>query len=133
MVFDLVKKHNVLDNSSISYPNVNFMCSSGLVTLCLEILKNCDELKNQKGSLGDYILREYQKALKTSEYSDIDSDTAHQVLEYFHKFENSIESSDSWFDTSASGYLDYWECEGHPLLNWKDKGYTTVFDFLTVS
>lgn len=67
------------------------------------------------------------------QYDDIDPEVAIQVLDYFHKFENSIEASDTWFDTSGNGYLQYWECDGHPLLNWKDKGYKSVIDFLTVS
>lgn len=144
VVFDLVKDHNVLEQSNISYPKVNFLTSSGkfldgekcgrLVALCLSILENCEEdVKNYKGSLGSYIISKYQEALKTEGFSDIDPDTSFQVLDYFQKFENSIECSDTWFDTSASGYLHYWECEGHPLLNWKDKGYRTLVDFLTVS
>ena len=139
-----MKDYNVLDESKINYPNVNFLSSSGkqlddgkcgrLVALCQSILDNCEEdVKNFKGSLGSYVIAKYQEALKSPEFSDIDPDTSHQVLDYFHKFENSIEASDSWFDTSANGYLQYWECEGHPLLNWKDKGYKSVIDYITVS
>lgn len=144
IVFDLVKDHKVLDISDISYPNVNFFRSTGqlldnekcgrLMALCLLILENSEkDLEDCKGSLGGYVVAKYEEALKTPEYADIDSDTSQQVLEYFHKFENSIEASDSWFETSGNGYLQYWECEGHPLLNWKDKGYKTVIDFITVS
>lgn len=103
-----------------------------LVALCSDILDNCEnDLKNFKGSLGSYILQKYQEALKTKDFADINAQTAAEVLEYFHKFENSIEASDSWFDTSGSGYLQYWECDGHPLLNWRDKGYVTVLDYIT--
>lgn len=97
----------------------------------MEILENSEnELENTKGSLGSYVVRKYQEALNTQEYSDIDSNLANEVLEYYHKFENSIEASDTWFDTSASGYTQYWECEGHPLLNWRNKGYKTLFDYI---
>lgn len=140
-VFNLVKDHKVLDETSISYPNVWFVRSSGdavdnekcgkLVALCMEILENAkEELGDAKGSLGSYVVRKYQEAIKGSAYSDIDSSLAHEVLEYYHKFENSIEASDTWFDTSANGYTHYWECEGNPLLNWRDKGYKTLFDFI---
>lgn len=57
-------------------------------------------------------------------------ETAYQFLDFFHRYENSIEASDSWFETSARGYLDYWDCEGDRLLNWKDRGYKTVFTLL---
>lgn len=143
LVYELVKDHKVLSESNISYPNVNFISSSGseidennckrLVMLCEQILEDSSEdLVNYKGSLGSYIVSKYEAALKSSDFADIDSETAYQVLDYFHKFENSIEASDSWFDTSGNGYLSYKECEGHPLLNWKDKGYKHVINFLTV-
>lgn len=140
---ELVKDHNVLDESLISYPNVNFVSSTGrqlddskcvrLVTLCQEILNDCEkDLKNYKGSLGSYVVKKYEQALQHPDFADIDAELSYQVLDYFHKFENSIEASDSWFDTSGNGYLSYWECEGHSLLNWKDKGYNSVIDFITV-
>lgn len=144
IIFDLVKDSNVLDQSDISYPNVNFKSSSGeaidnqkcgrLMALCLSILENSEkDLKTYEGSLGSYVVKQYQEALTTPEYNDINPDISTMVLNYFHKFENSIEASDSWFQTSGNGYLQYWECEGHPLLNWKDKGYRSVIDFITVS
>lgn len=46
--------------------------------------------------------------------------------------ENSIECSDTWFDVSAKCLAEYWECEGDSLLNWKDRGYKTLFDLLLV-
>lgn len=143
VVYEMVNKHNVLEGATINYPTCNFLKSTGelvnddlcarLMHLCFEILENCkDELKNFKGSLGNYIVAKYQEAIRSSDYKDIDIDTANQLLEYFHKFENSIESSDTWFETSGNGYLHYWECEGNPLLAWKNKGYRTVLDFLMV-
>lgn len=45
----------------------------------------------------------YQEALRTEEYKHIKPETAQQFLECFHKFENSIEGSDTWFETSANG------------------------------
>lgn len=140
-VFNLVKDHKVLDETTISYPNVSFVRSSGqtvdnescgkLVGLCMHILESSkEELLNMKGSLGSYVVKKYQEALLTSEYKDVEKGLAYEVLDYFHKFENSIEASDTWFDTSANGYTHYWECEGHPLLNWRDKGYKTLFDFI---
>lgn len=46
--------------------------------------------------------------------------------------ENSVECSDTWFDVSAKRLTEYWECEGDSLLNWKDRGYKTLFDLLLV-
>ncbi|CRL05312.1 CLUMA_CG018144, isoform A [Clunio marinus] len=142
VVYELVKDHQVLDYSNISFPSVNFLDSNGqlidsdlcgrLIALCMSILENSsDDLADYTGSLGSYTVKKYKEELTTSEFSDIDNETSLQVLDYFQKYENSIEASDSWFETSGNGYLHYWECEGHPLLNWKDKGYKTVIDYIT--
>lgn len=63
-------------------------------------------------------------------YKHVDPELAQQFLDCFHKYENSIEASDSWFETSCRGYLEYWDCEGDRLLNWKANGYGTVFKLL---
>lgn len=46
--------------------------------------------------------------------------------------ENSFQSSDTWFDVSANGLSEYWECEGDQTLNWKKHGYKTFLDILMV-
>lgn len=53
-------------------------------------------------------------------------------LEWFHRFENSIDGSDSWFETSGSGHTEYVECEGNPVLVWKQGGYKKVLELLMV-
>lgn len=91
-----------------------------------------DELKTYRGSLGSFIVEKFGKLLETEDYRDIDKNTAYQYLDFFHRYENSIEASDTWFDTSARGYLHYWDCDGDRLLNWKDRGYKTILDILMV-
>ena len=119
------KDPSCLSESTVNYPNVDFVRSTGavngdhcqkLVFLCQSILEDCSEdIKTSTGSLGSYLTSKYEEALQGPEYSDIDAETCSEVLEYFHKFENSIEASDSWFETSAKGYLEYWECEGYEI------------------
>lgn len=144
-IFNLVKNHGVLDKSDRlrNYPEVQFLSSTGekldqdkcsrIVGFVMAILHDEEELKKVKGSLGSFVLQKFKEALRTDALADIDENLAYQMLEYVHKFENSIDASDTWFDTSANGYPEYWECDGHPLLNWKDKGYSHVIDFITVS
>lgn len=65
---------------------------------------------------------------------DITPEIAKQFLDVFHKWENSIDGSASWYETSAIGHLEYWECEGNILTVWKSGfGYKTILDVLTVS
>lgn len=145
VVFELVNKYKPFDETNTLWKD-SFRRSDGqssdnhqcekLISLLYGILANCEEdikANNYKGSLGSYVVEKYRESLRSDEFNDIDATLAQQLLEYFHRYENAIESSDTWFETSASGYLQYWECDGHPLLNWKDKGYRTVIDYLTVS
>ncbi|XP_053689174.1 spermine oxidase-like isoform X2 [Sabethes cyaneus] len=141
VVYKLASKHNVFDCNSGRYDNFRLTKSDGeqvpleqsekLMGLMWSILdSHKNELSQYRGSLGSFIMEKFRFSLETLEYSDIEHDTAFKFLEFFHKFENSIEASDSWFDTSGPGYLHYWECDGESLLNWRDKGYTTIFEIL---
>lgn len=74
----------------------------------------------------------YQESLKGEEFNDIDHELQRQAHDFYHRMENSIVASDSWYETSCKNYNQYWYCEGDNLLNWKGKGYITVFDLLQV-
>lgn len=56
---------------------------------------------------------------------------AEQLLDWIHKFDNSIQCSDSWFDVSAKEIVNYWTCDGDLVLNWKSHGYKTLFTLLS--
>ncbi|XP_052897227.1 uncharacterized protein LOC128304124 [Anopheles moucheti] len=139
--YELGSKYNVFDSNSARYERFVLTRSNGeqipkersekLLGLIWSILEtHKHELTGYRGSLGSFIMGKFRALLETAEYADVNNDTAYQVLEFFHKFENSIEASDSWFDTSGPGYLHYWECDGDLLLNWRDKGYRTVLEIL---
>lgn len=56
---------------------------------------------------------------------------AHEFFDFFHKLTNSIDGADSWYETSCNVH-EYESCDGDFTMNWKDKGYVTVFDLLQV-
>lgn len=144
VVFQLANPHKLFDSATTKYDNFLCIKSNGdkvdteigdrLTELAMSTVE-CykDELEKYQGSLGSFIVEKYEELLQTPDYSDIDKNTAYQYLDFFHKYENSIEASDTWYDTSATGYLHYWDCEGDRLLNWKDRGYKTILDILMVS
>ena len=78
-------------------------------------------------------LNRYNEALKTSKYSDIKPDLAQLIINRIEKEKNSSFASESWFDISAKMSVLYTGCEGNQYLTWKNKGYITVFDYITVS
>ncbi|XP_063705063.1 spermine oxidase-like [Culicoides brevitarsis] len=141
VVFQLANPHGFFSSATTKYDNfaciksngdvVDEKISSRLCEMAIGILEgNKDELKTYLGSLGSFIVEKYGKLLETEQYKDIDKNTAYQFLDFFHRYENSIEASDTWYDTSARGYLHYWDCDGDRLLNWKDRGYKTILDLL---
>lgn len=71
----------------------------------------------------------YKKALSMAEFKDIDPELAHECYEFFHKRVNLMEGTNSWYDSSCDPH-EYEGCEGDPFLNWKDKGYVTIFELL---
>jgi hypothetical protein len=52
-------------------------------------------------------------------------------LDWFHKAQNILDSSDSWFETSGRSTIEYEKRKGKQNWAWKS-GYSTVFDLLTV-
>jgi len=53
-------------------------------------------------------------------------------LEWFEKFENSIDAADSWFETSGQGHLAYIDCPGELLNKWHSGGYFSALKMLIV-
>uniref|UniRef100_A0A1L8E4N5 Putative amine oxidase n=1 Tax=Nyssomyia neivai TaxID=330878 RepID=A0A1L8E4N5_9DIPT len=142
VVFEMAAPKDLLSVTGYQYNKTPLIQSSGrlvddttadlLMSLAISIVELYkDEIAKHDGSLGSYIVSKFKECLQQDDYKDIDSTVADQFLDFFHKYENSIEASDTWYDTSASGYLEYWDCEGERLLNWRDKGYKTVLSLVT--
>lgn len=69
--------------------------------------------------------------LKTEDFKDVSPELAHEIFELFGRAVNALEGVNSWFELSTNPH-EYEVCEGNFNLNWKDKGYITVFDLLQV-
>lgn len=78
------------------------------------------------------IHRIYSK-INSDEFDDIDESLKYEVLKWFHQLVKTHSALDSWYNASCRNFVDYWICSGDQYLNWKNKGYRTVFDLLQVS
>ncbi|XP_015439431.1 PREDICTED: spermine oxidase-like [Dufourea novaeangliae] len=94
-----------------------------------DISEHLEDDLNNAGSYGEYFIKQFYKIFEKNPFTT--RDRAEQLLDWMHKFDNSIQCSDSWFDVSAKGITQYWTCEGEYLLNWKYHGYKTLFDLLS--
>lgn len=142
VVYEMAHPLNLLESSMTLYTNMSFFDSDGqlvdkdtaswLFGMCLDITDEAGkELKSYPHSLGDYVTSEFYKRVNgDAAPRNLSKSLSDNFLEWFHRFENSIDGSDSWFETSGSGHTEYVECEGDPVLVWKQGGYRKVFDLL---
>ncbi|KAL9922425.1 uncharacterized protein ACN427_002983 [Glossina fuscipes fuscipes] len=141
IVYELAHKHNLLQSTGDVYESYQCIRSnreivSESISQRLKDIVNDSlvtrqmELRNSNGSLGSYLTNKFYEALRRPENSDIDMAIAREFFDNYQKFESSVEASDTLDDVSGHGYLEYWECEGDILLNWKDKGYVEFLRLL---
>ncbi|XP_018303236.1 peroxisomal N(1)-acetyl-spermine/spermidine oxidase-like [Mycetomoellerius zeteki] len=143
VVFQLASKHDLLNSSAtiLDDPSKNeFVTINGEImpseesTKALILYDNISnkmkqiEFKNERGSLGDYFIREYYKAFDEKPF--MNRTRVADYLSLIEKMQNSVDCSDTWFDVSVKRSIEYWECEGDLTLNWKGRGYKTIFDIL---
>lgn len=73
----------------------------------------------------------YNEALKGDDFKEIDDDLAQEFFDFLHRIVCAEDASNSWYETSSNYRFEL--CEGDETLNWKDKGYKTIFDLLQVN
>lgn len=142
VVFDLINGGFDFGDTGIDLTPSIFQNSDGtpadqkqcarLNKLSEEILVDYKGQSRFKGSLGDFFTQEYRKDLKAAKYNDISLDLSNQILDFYEKEINIWNGSHTWFDISAWGNTISGVNDGNQYLTWRDKGYITVFDFLTV-
>ncbi|XP_011160013.2 uncharacterized protein LOC105196007 isoform X2 [Solenopsis invicta] len=139
VVYEMASKHNLLssfavllDPSKHEFVTINGEIipteeSSKALMIYFDKMEQ-EKLKEEKGNFGDYFIREYYKAFDEEPFTS--RGRVAEYLSWIEKMENSIQCSDSWFDVSAKRLTEYWECEGDSTLDWKTRGYKTIFDLL---
>lgn len=103
-----------------------------LVVLASTIFESLDEMRTFNGSFGDFFNEKYKKALSSPDYSAVDKHLAELIKESMHTQQNAHFASKSWFDVSSKLNADLENAAGDQAISWKDKGYITVVDYITV-
>lgn len=78
---------------------------------------------NYSGSVGQYFVEKFKTLNKWGALGD-------ELLEWEGRFQDCINGSENWFEVSAKGLLQYKECPGNPVVNWKQGGYRNLVDHL---
>uniref|UniRef100_A0A8D8WVN8 Spermine oxidase n=1 Tax=Cacopsylla melanoneura TaxID=428564 RepID=A0A8D8WVN8_9HEMI len=104
------------------------MCETGRI----QIMYDDETEEKHDGSLGEYVRDRLKKDLTNhSQLSHLLSTPLFdQVIEFFGKWENTIDGSDSWFETSAKGSLQFVKLEGCSTTTWKTGGYSNAFKLM---
>uniref|UniRef100_A0A8D8WJW9 Spermine oxidase n=1 Tax=Cacopsylla melanoneura TaxID=428564 RepID=A0A8D8WJW9_9HEMI len=142
-VYKMAKEHNLTVEGCEDMSGFHFYNSSGDPMDANDSLKFWEmvegsmygnkEMKQYNGSLGDYVWEKMRTDLaKNASLSHmLSSPRFEQLLNYFGKFENAVDASDSWFETSARGIAQYDQLDGCPGgVQWKKGGYGNVFKLL---
>jgi len=111
--------------------SANHEICSKLDALLARLYQKSWGLKND--SIGSIVQREYEKALNTPEYADIDKSLARSMLFRNRNHVSLCYSADSWTNISDAYYKYGQKCDGNQMLTWKTEGFKTVFDFISVS
>lgn len=144
IVYEMVDAEGVLSETDDDVGRMSFIRSNGtsvdgrhcehLMNLCTYILEDSRaELANYQGSIGTFLVEKYRDAIKKPDFDGIDPELATQILDIFQKRQCAYYASDTMFDLSGYGYTKYKECRGPMLLNWKDQGFNSIIDYVTVS
>ena len=146
IVYEMVdgEADDVLSETDAGFGKMSFMRSDGthvdgrhcelLMNLCTYILEDSrEELASYQGSIGSFLVQKYREATKKPDCDAIDPELATQILDIFQKRQCAYFASDTMFDLSGYGFTKYKECRGPMLLNWKDKGFQSIIDYVTVT
>lgn len=113
-----------------------FARSSGVVDgkTCESLMKLCDKsLENLKtqtvGTVDEVLTSEFLKELNLT---DFDRKLAREILQNFKLRESSYCGCESLQQISLEGYQKFKDCDGPTWLNWKGKGYKTIFNNVLV-
>lgn len=97
-------------------------------------MKICENILNElavdnRGSVHELLTSRYQEAISEKGF---EANLAAEVLENFKKRESSYCGCESLESISVGGYKKFRDCDGPTWLNWKGKGYRTIFDNVLV-
>lgn len=95
-------------------------------------IEDCTEMAKFNNSFGAFFVQKYQDILHDKNFSDIDTSLVNEELFFEECDANSFYGSTDWFVVSSKYDSILPFTDGNMWLTWKDEGYKTLFDFVTV-
>lgn len=139
IVYQLAGSDSFLE-TRIDFSNMTFTRSNGTEVdekVCAQLMKLCDEildsLKLEKsGNVDEFLSQKFVEMMTEDEFKHVDKHLGQEVLSNFKKRESSYCGCEDLKKISIDGFTKFKDCEGPTWLNWKGKGYKTIFNFVLV-
>lgn len=123
--------------TKMDFDRMSFTRSDGSLAdgeICKRLMKLCEKILremevNAKASVEETLAKKF---FESFEVKSVDQKLAREIFANFKKRESSYCGCDSLSKISIDGYKKFRDCEGPTWLNWKNKGYMTIFDCVVV-
>lgn len=143
-LYDAIKDSFNFGSSQFEELGQVFLLSDGSTpnqTQCIQLYdlshkileKSEHKMRKFNGSVGDFFIGEYQKALQEPQYQNINPELIKMMIHNIHREALSFYASQTWFEVSAKLNHDYDIAGGDHYVTWRDKGFDTIFDILMVT
>uniref|UniRef100_A0A4Y0BM39 Amino_oxidase domain-containing protein n=1 Tax=Anopheles funestus TaxID=62324 RepID=A0A4Y0BM39_ANOFN len=104
--------------------------SDRVIDTLYTLLEDVHSLQTFSGSLGAYYDKVFFDALRDGKFSGIDQRTCYQLYQFFIKYHNTYNATDTLHEVSGAGLLEFEDNQDEFLINWKNRGFHTLLDLL---
>uniref|UniRef100_A0A182WL46 Amine oxidase domain-containing protein n=1 Tax=Anopheles minimus TaxID=112268 RepID=A0A182WL46_9DIPT len=104
--------------------------SDRVIDTLYTLLENVESLQTFSGSLGAYYDKVFFEAVRDGKFAGIDQRTCYQLYQFFIKYHNTYNATDTLHEVSGAGLLEFEDNQDEFLINWKNRGFHTLLDLL---
>ncbi|XP_052894422.1 spermine oxidase-like [Anopheles moucheti] len=94
------------------------------------LLEDVNSLQTFSGSLGANYDKVFYDAVRAGKFAGIDQHTCYQLYQFFVKYHNTYNATDTLHEVSGAGLLEFEDNQDEFLINWKNRGFHTLLDLL---
>uniref|UniRef100_A0A182PF47 Amine oxidase domain-containing protein n=1 Tax=Anopheles epiroticus TaxID=199890 RepID=A0A182PF47_9DIPT len=138
-IYDMASKYGLVEveqhkENELYYKSTGEMVpremSDRVIDTLYKLLENDDNLQTFSGSLGAYYDMVFYEAVRDGKFAGIDQRTCYQLYEFFIKYHNTYNATDTLHEVSGAGLLEFEDNQDEFLINWKNRGFHTLLDLL---
>ncbi|XP_050076230.1 spermine oxidase-like [Anopheles maculipalpis] len=104
--------------------------SDQVIDTIYTLLEDVASLQSFSGSLGAYYDQVFYDAVREGKFAGIDQRTCYQLYQFFVKYHNTYNATDTLHEVSGAGLLEFEDNQDEFLINWKNRGFHTLLDLL---